>query len=189
MIRHEAVSAEAKMQLAEHRGTLDPVELLHTFREAQSALTAIVFPELRPTPRSESLERFLTRLPDRWREEQDPAGRPRVKPPRHWRTRKDSFEGVWCDVLEWLQEDPDASAMAPLGRLLANQANRVQPGQPAHVAAAGAAVARHHGKQAGTPRPNLRRPNSVDCRQWRWRRAIQSANFSVTFFGEAMRTP
>ncbi len=31
---------------------------------------------------------------------------------------------MWCDVLEWLQEDPDASAMALLGRLQANQANR-----------------------------------------------------------------
>ena len=75
---------------------MDPVALLHTIREAQSALAAIVSPELRPTPRGGS-------LPDRWREEQGPNDREhRVKPPRHWRTRKDPFEGVWCDVLEWL---------------------------------------------------------------------------------------
>ena len=94
-------------------------------RETQSALPAIVSPEIRPTPRGESLERFLAKLPDRWREEQDPTGQePRVKPPRHWRTRKDPFEGVWRDVMEWLQKDPDASAMALLGRLQSEHPDR-----------------------------------------------------------------
>ena len=118
MIQHEAVKPEAKALLIERRFTLDPVALLHTIREAQSALAAIVSPETRPTPRGESLERFLARLPDRWLEEQEQAHRqPRVKPPRTWRTRKDPFEGVWCDVLGWLQEDPDASAATLLDRL------------------------------------------------------------------------
>ena len=49
VIRHEAVSAEEKMKLTEHRGILDSVALLHTIREGQSALAAIVSPELRPT--------------------------------------------------------------------------------------------------------------------------------------------
>ena len=70
-----------------------------------------------PRPRGESLERFLARLPDRWREEhQQVAGKLRARAPHTWRTRKDPFEGVWCDVLGWLQEDPDASAVALLGR-------------------------------------------------------------------------
>ena len=30
---------------------------------------------------------------------------------------QDPFEGVWCDVLSWLQEDPDAKAIALLNRL------------------------------------------------------------------------
>ena len=125
VIGHAAVSAPTKAKLAEHRATLDPVALLHSIREAQSALAAIVSPELRPTPRGESLERFLARLPDRWREEQEPADRePRVKPPRHWRTRRDPFEGVWCEVLDWLQEYPDASAMALLGRLQSEHPDR-----------------------------------------------------------------
>ena len=103
VIRHEVVSAEAKMKLTEHQETLDPVALRYTIREAQSPLAAIVSPELRPTLWGVSLERFVVKLPDRWRGEQDPAGRgPRMKPPRHWRARKDPFEGVWCDVLEWL---------------------------------------------------------------------------------------
>ena len=118
VIQHEAVNPEAEALLARHRATLDPVALLHTIREAQSALAAIVSLETRPSPWGESLERFLARLPDRWLEEQKQAHRKsRVKPPRAWRTRKDPFEGVWCDVLGWLQEDPDACAVTLLGRL------------------------------------------------------------------------
>ena len=83
VIQHGAVSAEAKAALSERRATLDPMALLHTIREAQSALAAIVSPELRHTPQGESLERFLARLPDRWQQEQEQAdGKPRVKPPR-----------------------------------------------------------------------------------------------------------
>ena len=51
VMRHEAVSAAAKAALSERWAALDPVALLHTTREAQSALAAIVSPELRPTPR------------------------------------------------------------------------------------------------------------------------------------------
>ena len=49
---------------------MDPMALLYTIREAQSALAAIVSQEFRPTPRGESREPFQARLPDRWREEQ-----------------------------------------------------------------------------------------------------------------------
>ena len=100
VIRHEAVNAEAKMKFTQHRAALDPVALLHTIRESQSALAAIVSPELRPTPRGESLERFLTKLPRRWREEQGPADRePGVKPPRHWRTRRARSRA--CGAMCW----------------------------------------------------------------------------------------
>ena len=115
---HEGVRAEAKEALRLRRATLDPVALLHSIREARSALGAIGSPELRPTPKGESLERFLARLPSRWMEEREQAnGNRRAKAPRTWRTRKDPFEGVWCDVLNWLQDDPDASAVALLNRL------------------------------------------------------------------------
>ena len=110
-----AQTGEGEAALSERRATLDPVALPHTIREAQSA---IVSPELQPTPRGESLERFLARLPHRWHEEQEHAeGKPRARAPHTWRTRPDPFEGVWCDVLGWLQKDPDASAVALLGRL------------------------------------------------------------------------
>ena len=87
-------------------------------REAQSALAAVTSPEIRPTPSGESLEQFLAKLPDLWRQDAAHTSRERrVQPPRTWRTRPDPFEGVWCDVLSWLQEDPDASAVVLLGRL------------------------------------------------------------------------
>ena len=66
----------------------------------------------------------MARLPDRWREEQEHAeGKLRARAPHTWRTRPGPFAGVWCDVLGWLQEDPDASAVALLGRL--QEADRI----------------------------------------------------------------
>ena len=76
-------------------------------------------PEVRPTPRGESLERFLAKLPDRWRQDEEAALRPtKVRAPHNWRTRKDPFEGVWCDVLGWLQSTyPDRFDRAHLRTL------------------------------------------------------------------------
>ena len=51
------------------------------------------------------------------KEQKQADRKPRVKPQRIWRMREDLFEGVWCDVLGWLQEDQDASPVALLGRL------------------------------------------------------------------------
>ena len=115
---HDAVNVEMKEALSEYRVKLDPVALLHAIREAQSALAAVTCPEIRPTPSGESLEQFLAKLPDLWQQDATHTSRERrVQPPRTWRTRPDPFEGVWCNVLSWLQEDPDASAVALLGRL------------------------------------------------------------------------
>ena len=77
LLRHEAVSDEAKAMLSERRATLDPVALLHSIREAQSALTALTAPELRPTPQGESLEQFLAGLLDQWRRDETHSPRER----------------------------------------------------------------------------------------------------------------
>ena len=117
-MQHDAVSVEMKAALSEYRVKLDPVALLHAIWEVQSALAAVTCPEIRPTHSGESLEQFLAKLPDLWRQDAAHTSRERrVQPPRTWRTRPDPFEGVWCDVLSWLQEDPDASAVVLLGRL------------------------------------------------------------------------
>ncbi len=118
LMQHDAVSAELKAALREYRVKLDPVALLHAIREARSALAAVTCPEIRPTPSGESLEQFLAKSPDLWRQDAAHTSRERrVQPPRTWRTRPDPFEGVWCDVLGWLQEDPDTKAITLLNRL------------------------------------------------------------------------
>ena len=118
LIQHDAAGAELESLLNEYRAGLDPVLLLHTIRGAQSALVAATSPGVRETPAGESLERFLAKLPSLWPQgEVRPTHASRVRAPRHWRTRKDPFEGVWGDVLGWLQVEPDATGKALMARL------------------------------------------------------------------------
>ena len=87
--------------LRKSRSELDPVSLLHSIRESQSALAAVGSVESGSTPDGESLESFLTPLPDLWRQGE-------VRPTHARRARAargpggpvaDPFEGVWCEVL------------------------------------------------------------------------------------------
>ena len=124
------VSAKLMAKLSEFRAGLDPVALLHTIREAQAALVAVTSPDFSETPHGESLDRFLAGLPILWRQgEARPTHTARVRAPRYWRTREDPFEGVWCGVLPWLQEDPDATAKALLERLQSNHPDRFTDAQ------------------------------------------------------------
>ena len=92
--------------------------LLHGIREAQSALAALATPGLGVGPQRESLEQFLSKLPQLWRlGEVRPTHAKRPAKPRTWRTRKDPFVGVWSTVLLWLQQEPDATAKLLLQRL------------------------------------------------------------------------
>ena len=68
LIQHERFGAEARASMNERRARLSPVVKLHSIREPQAASAANVSPEVRTTPRGESLVWFLTRLPDRWRQ-------------------------------------------------------------------------------------------------------------------------
>ncbi len=54
------VSEETRRSLLDSRARLDPVSLLHTIREAQSALAAVNTSDSANVPNSESLERFLS---------------------------------------------------------------------------------------------------------------------------------
>ena len=118
LIQHDATGADLKAVLEEYRAGLDPVFLLHTIREAQSALVVTTSPEVRETPQGDSLDRFLAKLPSLWRQgEARPTHAARVRSPRHWRTRKDPFEGVWGDVLLGMQAEPDATGKALMARL------------------------------------------------------------------------
>ena len=99
-----------KAALQTYRAKLDPVLLLHSIRESRSALVAATTSEVRETPSGERLERFLAKSPSLWRQgEVRPTHAARVRAQRHWRTRKDPFEGVWGNVLVGCRSEPDAT--------------------------------------------------------------------------------
>lgn len=76
------------------------MSLLHTIREAQSALATINATDSANVPQNESLERFLISLPELWRQgEGRPTHAPKKRKRCRIRTRPDPFEGVWCEIL------------------------------------------------------------------------------------------
>ena len=81
-----------------------------------------------------------------------PTHRAQVRPPRHWRTRKDPFEGVWCDVLLWLQKDPDTNAKDLLAKLREAYPGPVRRCSSANAAAQSEGLAWRHGQEAGLRR-------------------------------------
>ena len=85
---------------------------------------------MRETPSGESLSKFLAKLPRLWRQgEVRPTHAARVRGPRHWRTPKDPFEGVWGNVLVWLQAEPDAMGKALMARLQSEHPDRFTEAQ------------------------------------------------------------
>jgi hypothetical protein len=130
LLEHTSVAEAAKEKLRSEGSRLDPLELLHRIRESQSALAALGSGELGSGPGRESLGQFLAKLPELWRNgEARPTHRRRESQPRSWRTRKDPFEGVWPEILLWLQENPEATAKSLLERLYGEYPGRFPEGQ------------------------------------------------------------
>ena len=118
LLAHASVSDAAKEALRAELAPLDPAELLHQIREGQAALAALGSGDLSHGPERQSLEEFLAKLPELWREgEVRPTHRSEPSSPRTWRTRKDPFEEVWPEILLWLQHDPDSTAKSLMERL------------------------------------------------------------------------
>ena len=129
LLQHQAVTDETKEQLTHHRVSLDPVALLHSIREAQAALVALSSPDHGEPAQQESLEQFLSQLPILWQQgENRPTHAPRIRGPRHWRTRPDPFEGVWQEILGWLETEPDITARTILDRLCSNRPGQFSDG-------------------------------------------------------------
>ena len=68
VMRHDETSVVVKNELREYRAGLDPVTLLRSIREAQSALAAMSSSRPRGTPHGESIDRFLASLPNLWQQ-------------------------------------------------------------------------------------------------------------------------
>ena len=129
LLQHQAVTDETKEQLTHHRVSRDPVTLLHSIREAQAALVALSSPDHGEPAQQESLEQFLSQLPTLWQQgENRPTHAPRIRGPRHWRTRPDPFEGVWQEILGWLETEPDITARTILDRLCSNRPGQFSDG-------------------------------------------------------------
>ena len=119
------VSGQVKVVLRDGRAELASVSLLHTIPEVQSALATINETDSASVPQSESMECFLSGLPELWRQgEVRPTHTPKKRKRRGIRTRPDSFEGVWCEMLDWLQQQPDAKAGELLDLLMARYLGR-----------------------------------------------------------------
>lgn len=125
------VPASVKARLRSQRERLDPLQLLHRIREGQAALAKLSSDrDTAEGPGKKTLEKFLSELPTLWRSgEVRPTHRKTPAKTRHWRTRKDPFESVWLDVLQWLQSDPDKTAKELFERLRAEHAGRFKDGQ------------------------------------------------------------
>lgn len=130
LLEHGSVVEAVKETLRAEQSRLDPLDLLHRIRESQSALAALASGDPSSGPGRESLEQFLAKLPELWRDgEARPTHRQGDPRPRAWRTRKDPFEGVWAEILLWLQDDPEATAKTLFERLDREHPGRFPGGQ------------------------------------------------------------
>ncbi len=130
LLQHQGVGQMTKEALRAGLQQLDPIALLHRIREGQSALVALGCPERADGPGRENLDQFLAQLPELWRSgEARPTHRNVATAARNWRTRKDPFEGVWPEILLWLQDDPAATAKSLFERLKQEHPGRFLDGQ------------------------------------------------------------
>jgi hypothetical protein len=129
LLTHRVVHHDTKRALIEQRSQLDPLELLHRIRQAQSALASLSSSDPETIEREE-LDQFLNALPHLWRAgEARPTHRQQSTKTRYWRTRTDPFEGAWLQILEWLQNEPDATAKSLFERLRVSAPEKYVDGQ------------------------------------------------------------
>lgn len=96
---------------------------------AQSALVSLTSPMTVSEDQNRELEQFLSQLPRLWqRGEVRPTHRAAPAKARDYRTREDPFEGVWSQLLSWIEQEPDATSKMLFVRL-----QELHPGKfPAH---------------------------------------------------------
>lgn len=130
LLADKGVAEKVKEALRIQKEQLDPVELLHRIRQGQSALAALSSGAMSTGPNRQSLNQFLAKLPQLWRDgEVRPTHRKNEAKARYWRTREDPFKNVWTDILLWLQSAPDSTAKSLLQRLKENHPEQFVDGQ------------------------------------------------------------
>jgi len=124
LLQSSAVEDGMKEKLRAVAATLDPLRLLDEIRTVQHHLAGLAAGEIRHVVphRDADLENFLKSLATAWQDgEVRPTHRTEQKPCRDWRTRKDPFATVWPQILAWLQDEPDRSALELLQRVQSEQ--------------------------------------------------------------------
>lgn len=130
LLAHPAVSDPTKDKLRRLRVDLDSVKLLKKLRVAQADLASLTSAGNGEAHADASLESFLAKLPNLWREgECRPTHRPRAPRPRTWRARADPFAVVWPQVQEWLEQEPDITGKALFESLREKFPGEFAPGQ------------------------------------------------------------
>ena len=118
LIAHPNVPDNVKDSLRKQRAELDPVVLLHQIRLAQSALVSLTSPGTVTEEQDRELDHFLSQLPRLWQQgEVRPTHRETPAKARDYRTREDPFEGVWSQLLSWMEKDPDVTGKSLFARL------------------------------------------------------------------------
>ena len=118
LLTNKDVNEKIKDALQKQKEQLDPVALLQRIRQGQSALAALSADTSSTGPDQQSLNQFLAKLPQLWREgEVRPTHRKVEGKTRWWRSREDPFKDVWTEILLWLQSNPDCTAKSLFQRL------------------------------------------------------------------------
>lgn len=124
------IEEKVKDRLRSEQFNLDPVALLQRIRQGQAAMAVLGAGEVTEGPDRESLNDFLSQLPDLWRRgEVRATHRKAPARERYWRTREDPFISVWTVILLWLQADPDITAKSIFVRLVEKYPEQFIPGQ------------------------------------------------------------
>jgi hypothetical protein len=131
LLGSDRVTSENKERLQQVFATLDPVHLLNRIREAQRNLAPHVGGGNEMSAGvGQNLSRFVESLSTAWRSgEVRPTHRKQSSSARTWRTRVDPFESAWPLIEQWLDQQPDATAMELFQRLQAELPQSYEPGQ------------------------------------------------------------
>lgn len=118
LLASTGISEAVKDRLRLVQQTLDPLRLLGEIRAIQHHVALLAAGQASHVPLNEDLEALFKSLATAWKDgEVRPTHRPRLKPRRDWRTRKDPFEAVWPAIAGWLDAEPDRTAAELLERL------------------------------------------------------------------------
>lgn len=130
LLQNKDVNEKVKDALQKQKEQLDPVALLQRIRQGQSALAALSTGASSTGPDQQSLNQFLAKLPQLWREgEVRPTHRKVEGTARWWRCREDPFRDVWSEILLWLQSNPDCTAKSLFQQLKEKYPEQFTEGQ------------------------------------------------------------